>query len=219
MLKLAYFDDDREMLKAFQTNLNKDFHVVTEESSINYPNVLERGPFDAIVIDLEMPNLDGFQLYEKILSHTDYNGCPIIFMTEDETDKTTLFALQLGAEDVIHRHWSPEIQAERIRQRVLRYLRDHIYQLDNLRVDKKRYKVTLDNRHIELSLTEFKLVCSLVSQYPTPAEFADIFQAVWGTEMDEKNLHTHLSNLRKKLKGWTLNFKTAGGRKIGIVQS
>jgi DNA-binding response OmpR family regulator len=217
MLKLAYFDDDRELLKQFQDNLDRDFEVVIEDKAINYPSVLERGPFDAIIIDLEMPLIDGFKLFEKILLHADYNGCPIIFMTEDETDQTTLSALKLGAEDVIHRHWSPDIQAERIKQKVNRYMRDHIYQLANLRIDKKRYKVTLDNRHIELSLIEFKLVCSLVSRYPRSADFSDVFKAVWGTEMDDKNLHTHLSNLRKKLKGWTLSFKTAGGRKIGIV--
>ncbi len=219
MLKLAYFHNDKNTLESFHQDLNKDFLVVPEELSSNYAEVLEQGPYDAIIIDIEMPRIDGFQLFEKITNHGHYNGCPVIFMTDDSSDKTTLFALQLGAEDVIHRRWSPEIRAERIRQRVKRYIKEYIYQIGNLRIDKKRYKVTVDNQHIILSITEFKLLCSLVSMYPAPIPFSDVMSTVWGDDMDEKNLHTHQSNLRKKLKGWHKTFKAIGGRQIGIVSN
>lgn len=219
MLKLAYFDDEKNILEQFTKHLITDFEVVVETVPYRYVDVLSSGHFDAIIIGMEMTDLDGIQLFEKVIHHSDYNGCPILFLTDDAQDNAILFGLQLGAEDVILRSWSPEIQAERVKQRVQRYIKQYIFQLNNLRVDKKRFKVTLNNNHIELSLTEFKLVCCLVSHYPNPAAFADIFVAVWGSDMDDKNLHTHLSNLRKKLRGWSLNFKTAGGRKVGIVAS
>ncbi len=217
MLKLAYFDNNFESPCLFHESLKKDFYIVSEKSSLNYPNVINNGPYDAIVLAMELNELDGLQLYEKIKSHINYNGCPIIFMAEDDADTVTLFGLQFGADDVVSRHWSPEIKAERIRQRVYRYVRDCIHQLSNLRIDKKRFKVTVNNEHIELSVTEFKLACCLISRYPNTTEFSEIFDVVWGEEMDEKNLHTHLSNLRKKLKGWNLSFKILNGKKIGII--
>ena len=217
MLKLAYFDDDLSMLELFRENLSRDFHIVTERIATNYSAVLAKGPFDAIVIDIDMPVLDGIQLHDKILAHPDYNGCPVIFLTNDDSDNTVLFALKQGAEDVIHRKWSPEIMAERIRQKVNRYFKEYIFQLGDLRLDKKRYKVTLENNNIELSLTEFKLLNCLMSVHPEVVGFSEVFQTVWSQEMDEKNLHTHLSNLRKKLKGWAYTFKTVSGKKIGII--
>lgn len=217
MIKLAYFDEAPKRCLEFSNNLKNDFSIITETNPLAYSKVLSEGPLDAIIIDMDMPTLDGFQLFEKIQDHIHYNGCPIIFMTDDDSDRTTLFALQMGAEEVIHHEWSAEIVAERVNQRIQRYLKNYIYQLGNLRIDKKRYKVTLNNKHVELSLTEFKLVCLIISKHPGLIDFDELVEAVWASEVDEKNLHTHMSNLRKKLRDWTLTFKTQEERKIGVV--
>lgn len=219
MFKLAYFDQNQETSNYFYESLKKDFQLIGEVQPRLYEKVLSQGPYDAIVISMELEGMDGLRLFEKIKTHSDYNGCPLIFVTDDESDNVTLFGLQFGADDVIYRGWSPDIKAERVRQKVFRYFKDYIYQLDNLRIDKKRYKVTINDQHVDLSLTEFKLLSCMVSRYPDPTGFTEIYKNVWGTEMDEKNLHTHLSNLRKKIKGWSLNLKTTFGKKIMIQES
>ncbi|MFY7994030.1 MAG: response regulator transcription factor [Bacteriovoracaceae bacterium] len=203
-MRLAVFDDEQENILTFKQDFSQDFNLVFEESSLNYEDVLKQGPFDAIVIDIHMPYLDGFKLFEKIQSHSSYNGCPLIYCTSDRTDSTNLDALKMGAADVINRFWSKEIIKERIIQQITKSNKKNILELRGLKLNLEEMRVELNGIHQELTLTQFKILKTVLKSYPHSVPTEQLVKAVWDNEQQSaiKSLATHLSNLRSRLPGW-----------------
>lgn len=205
-MRVAVFDDEVDNIKVFKENFSQDFDFVFEDSSLNYEDILKQGPFDAIVIDIHMPYLDGFKLFEKIQLSSFYNGCPLIYCTSDRTDSTNLGALKMGADDVINRFWSKDIIRERIFQQIMKYKRRNSLELHGLKVDLENMKVMLKEKLVELTFTQFKILTAVLKNHPHSVPKEQLVKIVWDTEHESviKSLATHLSNLRARLEGWNL---------------
>ncbi|GEM_PF-5938602 len=177
---------------------------IFEDSSLNYESVLKQGPFDAIIIDIHMPYLDGFKLFEKIQSNTYYNGCPLIYCTSDRTDSTNLDALKMGADDVINRFWNKEIVRERIYQQITKYKKRNIISFHGLKVDLDQMKVELNEQALELTFTQFKILTTVLKSHPHSVRKEQLVKSVWDSDHESviKSLATHLSNMRTRLTGW-----------------
>lgn len=203
-MRVAVFDDEVDNIQVFKQNFSQDFEFVFEDSSLNYEDILKQGPFDAIIIDIHMPYLDGFKLFEKIKSHSLYNGCPLIYCTSDRTNSTNLDALKMGADDVINRFWSKEIIRERIIQQITKYKKKNILELHGLKVDLEQMRVELHGKHLELTFTQFKILTTILKNYPHSVPTEQLVRTVWDNDHLSviKSLATHLSNLRSRLPGW-----------------
>ncbi len=203
-MRVAVFDDEVENIQVFKENFSQDFNFVFEDSSLNFEDVLKQGPFDAIVIDIHMPYLDGFKLFEKIQHHPMYNGCPLIYCTSDRTDSTNLDALKMGADDVINRFWNKEIIRERIIQQITKYKKRNVIELHGLKVDLDAMKVELHDKPVDLTFTQFKIITTVLKGYPHSVPKEQLVKAVWDSEHESviKSLATHISNLKSRLTGW-----------------
>jgi len=205
-MRVAVFDDEVDNIENFKKNFAQDFEFVFEDSSLNYEDVLKQGPYDAIVIDIHMPYLDGFKLFEKIQANSYYNGCPLIYCTSDRTDSTNLGALKMGADDVINRFWSKEIVRERIFQQIVKYKKRNNIELHGLKVELDNMKVFLHDKPIDLTFTQFKILTTVIKSHPHSVPKEQLVKAVWDTDHESviKSLATHISNLRTRLEGWKL---------------
>lgn len=205
-MRVAVFDDEVDNIQVFKDNFSNDFDFVFEDSSLNYEDVLKQGPFDAIVIDIHMPYLDGFKLFEKIQSNSFYNGCPLIYCTSDRTDSTNLDALKMGADDVINRFWSKEIIRERIFQQIAKYKKRDIIEFHGLKIDLDAMKVELNHRPVDLTFTQFKIITTVLKSHPHAVPKEQLVKAVWDTDHESviKSLATHISNLRTRLTDWKM---------------
>ena len=102
MKKILVVDDDAMNLKMACFILDqKSYPVITAMSGEECLEVLEREQVDLILLDVEMPGMNGIATLEKIRQHKEYSSIPVMFLTADATEDTVIAAGRLGADGYI----------------------------------------------------------------------------------------------------------------------
>ena len=159
-------------------------------------------PFELILLDLQMPQMDGFQVMEGLKTSQTDPYLPVIVLTAQPGHK--LRALQAGARDFISKPFSPAELIARVRA-VLRRVRpafaEQVLTFHDLRLDLAAHRVFRHEREIHLSPTEFKLLCYLMSHAERVHSRAQLLDKVWGDHVfiEERTVDVHVKRLREAL--------------------
>ncbi len=201
---IAYIDDNQLNLEAVKTVLDKDFNVQTFLNPENFLKTFEQFSYAAILVDIYMPSIDGFTLYEKIIEHPHYNACPILFISSDKSDTSRIKSFVLGATDFLDRDMHPEEMLARIKSKIQFYQKHRsIIEFTNLRVNLTLLKASLNNKELPLTFIEFKILFHVLRSYPDVITKEQMIQQVWRTEhVMDATIYTHVSNLNSKLEEW-----------------
>ena len=113
MKKILVVDDDAMNLKMACFILGQN-PVITAMSGEECLEVLEREPVDLILLDVEMPGMNGIATLEKIRQHKEYDSIPVMFLTADATEGTVNAAGRLGADGYIKKPYMPQDFLERV---------------------------------------------------------------------------------------------------------
>jgi len=205
MKKLACVDDSQDNLECMKLMLGSAFDVHTYSDPDEFLNCFLTTNYNAILLDVNMPAISGFSLYEKIIEQPKYNGCPIFFISSDDTEVNRIQALTLGAVDFLHRDLTPEEMLLRIQSKIL-YFEKHptVLELRELKLNLIQLNATLMNHSFKLTFTEFKLLYNLLKEYPQILTKEEVIERVWGkTSVSEATIYTHVFNLNSKLKLWS----------------
>lgn len=201
---IAYIDDNRLNLEAVQTILSQDFNVQIFNRPENFLATFGQSSYTTILVDIHMPTIDGFTLYEKIIEHPHYNGCPILFISSDDSDNARIKSFVLGAVDFLNRDINPEEMIARIKSKIQFYQKHRsIIEFTNLRVNLTLLKAYLNNKELPLTFIEFKILCLVLRNYPDVITKDQLIQQVWRTDhVLDATIYTHVSNLNSKLGEW-----------------
>ena len=159
---------------------------------------------DLVVLDVLMPNMDGWVVCQRIREITDV---PIIMLTSLNRDEEVVKGLELGADDFVSKPVSPRQLIARIRA-VLNRSRiptatdeDLVYDDGQLRIDQAQHQIRLGGESVELSPTEFRLLIALAESPGRVQASATLLREVWGPEYldDVDFLRIYIWRLRKKL--------------------
>ena len=161
-------------------------------------------PPDLIVLDLGLPQLDGFEVTRALRKRS---NVPIIMLTArvDEHDKLT--GLELGADDYLTKPFSPRELVARVRAvfrraDVTAEARDNVIGAGDLTLDRPRLRAGgRRNRRIELTPTEFQLVATLPASLDGCSHAAHLLDAIRGVEVEsfDRAIDAHIKNLRRKV--------------------
>lgn len=201
---IAYIDDNKLNLDCIKTILNQDFEVETFQKPEHFLTKFEATSYTSILVDIHMPTLDGFSLYEKIIEHPHYNGCPILFISSDDSDNARIKSFVLGAVDFLNRAIKPDEMIARIKSKI-QFFQKHrsIIEFTNLRVNLTLLKAYLDTKELPLTFIEFKILCLVLRNYPDVVLKEQLIQQVWRTDhVLDATIYTHVSNLNSKLGSW-----------------
>jgi DNA-binding response OmpR family regulator len=214
--EIAYVDDSSLNLDCIQTVLNLDFNVTTFITPNDFLKSLDEKAYATILLDIHMPLMDGFLLYEKIVEHKNYNGCPILFISSDDSDQARIKSFLLGAVDFINRDTHPEEMIARIKSKILFYQKHRsIIEFTNLRVNLTLLKTYLGEEELPLTFIEFKILCLVLRNYPDTVSKSQLIQQVWRTDhVLDATIYTHISNLNNKLTSW--DYEIVGQRLKGV---
>jgi two-component system OmpR family response regulator len=169
---------------------------------------------DLVILDINMPQLDGFGVIEKLRNEN--NNVPVIVLTarDQRDDKSTGFGL--GADDFVTKPFGLEELLMRVAA-VLRRSKNtptagNILISGDISLDISNYRVSVKDKVIETSPTEFKLLLYLMENMGRVLTREQILSAVWGLDFatDGAVLDTYISYLRKKL-GENANIRTVRG--------
>ena len=158
---------------------------------------------DLVILDLGLPGLDGLDVTRSLRRD---GAVPIIMLTarDDESDK--LVGLELGADDYMTKPFSPKELVARVRA-VLRRVEglatasEFIRVGGDVEVDVPQMRVTVAGRSVELTLTEFQLLTTLVRQPGRVFTRAQLLDAVHGVAVEsyERAIDAHIKNIRRKI--------------------
>ena len=156
---ILIIDDDIKLTELIQKYLEKHKYKVTiNNSSVDGFNIFEKNKnFDLIILDITMPELDGFQLLRKI---RETSTVPIIMLTARGEVSDRVIGLELGADDYMPKPFEPEELIARIQSimRRVKNVESMIDQLEfeHLKIDKLKQEITLNGEMLALSTTEFE---------------------------------------------------------------
>ncbi|OEH92680.1 DNA-binding response regulator [Bacillus solimangrovi] len=197
-------NDIRELISEFL--LTQDYKVMLASDGLEGFNIFQQNDeFNLIIMDVMMPNMDGFQLCQLIRKKSDV---PIIMLTALEDDLDQIKGFELGVDDYITKPFSFQILIKRV-EAVLR--RNNQIKINNL--SKLTYKNLLLNLQsfeaydeselIDLTMKEFELLQILMENIGKVITREVMLDKLWGYNYygDSRVIDTHIKNLRKKLKG------------------
>ncbi len=198
-------DDEPRMVRFVKMNLDLEGYFTLEAN--NGIQALEKvrdfNP-DLVLLDVEMPDLDGFETLKRIRQMSD---AAVIMLTvrSDEDDK--IKGLDLGADDYITKPFSPRELSSRIRAVLRRFestprLDKQIVTIDDrLRVDLQRRDVIVEGERINLRPTEYRLLYHLIQNAGWVVPHETLLTKVWGPEYVNDNhlLRLYITYLRKKI--------------------
>lgn len=206
--KILIVDDEREIADLIELYLeNENYEVFKYYTGSDGLNCIQNIIFDLAILDIMLPDINGFQLCQKIRQNYHY---PVIMLTakSEEIDKIT--GLTLGADDYITKPFLPLELVARVKAQLRRYKRynqdtnqeNDILVHSGLVLNMKSHECTLNEKPLSLTPIEFSILRILCEQKGTVVSSEELFHQIWGDEYFNKNNNTitvHIRHLREKM--------------------
>ncbi|MDD3088863.1 MAG: response regulator transcription factor [Candidatus Omnitrophica bacterium] len=206
--KILLVEDDKNLSKLVRYNLEKSgftvFAAETGEKALEY---LKKTVPDAVILDIMLPEIDGFEVCRRIRQTEGTSGVPVIMLTAKGEEIDRVLGLELGADDYVVKPFSPRELILRIKA-ILRRGRpedvpdgEKVIKAGNISVDIAKHKVTADKKEIGLTLMEFNLLVTLLERRGRVQSRERLLSDVWSIESDvtTRTIDTHVKRLRQKL--------------------
>jgi two-component system OmpR family response regulator len=202
--RVLVVDDEDSITDLISTVLRYEgFEVRTAESGRTAVKVARDFAPDLVVLDVMLPDLDGFEVYRRLADRPD--RLPVLFLTARDTTEDRVHGLTLGADDYMGKPFSLEELVARVRA-VLRRTRgakpnQTLLRFSDLELDEDAREVRRGGRRIDLTPTEFNLLHYLLANSGRVVSKAQILDHVWRYDFggDASVVETYISYLRKKI--------------------
>lgn len=200
--KILIADDEAVLRDLLQDILeNEGYEVLTaqdgEEALELYFNTKD---IDLIILDVLMPNVDGWKVLEEIREHS---NVPIIMLTALGDSKNEIEGLKGGADDYVGKPFSYEVLIARVNAQ---FRRNNMEQTERLEmgeivVDQQKHRVFVNGHLIQLNNKEYHLLLYLLRNRGIVLNREQIVNAIWGYDYEgsERTVDTHVKMLRAKL--------------------
>ncbi|GER78545.1 MAG: DNA-binding response regulator [Anaerolineaceae bacterium] len=203
--KILIVDDEERMVRFIRMNLEHDGFIVAD--AFNGKQAIQKmrdvNP-DIILLDVMMPDVDGFDVLETI---REFTNVPVIMLTARGEEDDRVRGLELGADDYVTKPFSPRELVSRIRAVLRRTegatgaMHGLIEVDDRLKIDFDRREIWLEGKLVKLRPTEYRLLYHLVQNAGWVVSHDQLLQKVWGYEYrDEPHyVRLYINYLRQKL--------------------
>ncbi len=217
MSKLLIVDDDpyiRELARVFLQN--EGFDVYEASDGVEALSMLETITVDMVILDIMMPNMDGWELCRQLRSYYDF---PLLMLTAKGTTSDKVHGFQLGTDDYLVKPFDPPELVVRVKALLKRYriATSQTVQVGALYMDHKSFEVKANGDKFTLPLKEFELLFKLAS-YPGKTFSRDqLIEDIWGFDFDgnERTLDVHINRLRDRFPEARYAFKITTIRGLG----
>jgi len=197
-------DDEPAILRAVRTNLRAHgFQVETAESGASALERYEHARPDLVLLDLNLPDLDGAEVIKRIRSRA---ATPIIVLSVRDAERDKVAALDAGADDYVTKPFGADELLARVRAALRRLAGpagtpDGSFVSGDLRMDLQKREVTIRGERIHLTPTEYDLLKTFVRYPDRVLTDRMLLQQVWGSEYGSEShyLHVYVARLRRKL--------------------
>jgi DNA-binding response OmpR family regulator len=196
-------DDEKRLVSLIESYLKQEgFRVVTAYNGREALTVARRESPDLIVLDVMMPEMDGYEFMRK---HRAERDTPVILLTARVDDEEKVIGLEVGADDYMTKPFRPRELVARVRA-VLRRAGEKepagkVLKARDVILDREQHTVRVAERYVDLTPSEFDILTALMSAPGRVYSRLDLLDIIQGVRYEgyERTIDTHIKNLRGKI--------------------
>ncbi len=201
MHKILIVDDEiriREVIREY--GILYEYEVYEAEEGGKAIEMVEQHDFDCIILDIMMPNLDGYTTCKRI---KEIKNVPIIMLSARNQEDDKLYGFELGIDDYVSKPFSPKELMARVKVVIERNSpkKPDIITIDGIRIDDQAHEVYIDGQKAHLTNKEYELLLYLISNVNKAVSRDTLLEKIWGFDSDsgDRTVDTHIKMLRKHI--------------------
>ena len=199
-MEILLVEDNLSITKGLIYSLEQKEYKVTSADSIEQAiNDLEIKKFDLIILDISLPDGNGFDLYRSEISK---RKIPTIFLTARDDENDIVRGLELGADDYMTKPFSSKELIARIKK-ILSRGRNQIIKVKDIEFDIDKMEVYRNKEKIDLSSIELKILHLLFSNLNKVVTREEIIEKIWdwtGNDVNDNTVTVYMKRTREKIK-------------------
>lgn len=200
-MNILLIEDNENISDGLKYSLEKEkYHVmvcVSIEDTINY--LEENNSIDFAVIDVSLPDGNGFDLYQKYIKG---KNIPSIFLTARDSEDDIVKGLELGAEDYMTKPFSTRELLARIKRNIMKKQNNTIITIQDISFDLDKMEVSKNNKVIPLTRLEIKILYLLFTNLGRVVRRDYMIEKIWewtGNDVNDNTVTVYLKRIREKL--------------------
>lgn len=204
---LLLVDDDPDILTLLQAKLKKEpYDIFTASEGEAALNMVRTQKPDLVVLDVNLPGLSGLEICRSLRADKETREIPIIMLSSRGEEIDRVLGLEFGADDYVTKPFNTQELILRINNVLRRVYKedasDESFSQGDLSVNFLKHEVTVKGETVQLTLTEFKLLSSLLESVGQVKTRDYLLEHIWehGEGVYSRTIDTHIQRLRTKLK-------------------
>jgi two-component system, OmpR family, phosphate regulon response regulator PhoB len=206
MSLILVIEDEKDISDLVEYQLKQSgFQVLTAaDGGAGLEQAVKKRP-NLIILDLMLPGMDGKDVCRSLKSNPITQTIPVLMLTAKAEELDRVIGFELGADDYVTKPFSPRELVLRIKAILRRKTLDtegvKVIRIGDLLIDVDRHQVSIKDRSISLTSTEFKLLLELVTRRGRVQTRQSLLDRVWGYNCEgyDRTVDTHIRRLREKL--------------------
>jgi len=203
--RIAIVEDEAELASLIEYNLGRHgYQGEIFAGSAGTLKALEQAKPDLIVLDVMLPEMDGFELCRHIRRSAVLGRIPVIFLTARSDEVDRVLGLEIGGDDYMTKPFSPRELIARVRAHLRREemgSESPVLEVGPFKLDRTARKVYLNARELELTSTEFNLLEFFLTHPGRAYNRDQLLEAVWGQQryVTPRTVDVHMRRLREQI--------------------
>jgi len=193
-------EDNLTIVKGLEYSFKQEnYNLIVATNLKQAAKVIEDNKIDLIILDIALPDGSGLDFYENKIKTL---NIPTVFLTAQDDEEIVVKGLNLGADDYITKPFSTKELFARINKILLRNKKNTIINIQNIRFDMDKMIVYKDDKIIELTSLELKILYLLFSNLDKVVKRDDIIEKIWewtGNDVNDNTVTVYLKRIREKL--------------------
>ncbi len=204
--RLVIIEDEADIVELVRYNFLKEGYEVRSFSRGKHGlEDLQRNPTDLVILDIMLPDQDGFEICRRLRADERLKTIPVIFLTAKGEEIDRVLGLEIGGDDYVVKPFSPRELVARAKAVMRRQERAaetrELIEAGDVRLDSRTQEVSVHGRRVELSTLEFKLLHFLASNPRRIFSRDRLLDEVWGRDrfVTPRTVDVHMRRLREKI--------------------
>ena len=205
-IKILVVDDEEDILEFLSYNLRAEgYDVIVADNGILAIELAKQEQPSLIILDVQMPDMDGITTCEKIREIPSLKETVVTFLTARSEDYSQIAGFEAGADDYITKPIRPKVLVSRVKallkRRGITKDTNAIIELGDIFIDKEKHLTTYKGQQVIFAKKEFKLLKLLISKPGKVFTREEILEKVWGSDIivGDRTIDVHIRKLREKL--------------------
>ena len=199
-MEILLVEDNLVIVKGLEYSFKQENYNLNVATNLKQASeIIEDKKIELIILDISLPDGNGLDFYENTIKSLNIST---IFLTAQDDEETVVKGLNLGADDYITKPFSTKELFARINKIILRNKKNTIIQIKDVKFDMDKMIVYKNNKIIELTSLELKILHLLFSNLDKVVKRDDIIDKIWewtGNDVNDNTVTVYLKRIREKL--------------------